>query len=53
MKLSDFTSEESDLTSDKPSSSYEQPYTDLIKQPLLKSPENIHMHKNSPIIYLP
>ena len=41
------------LTSNKYYSSYEQPSTYIIKWPLLNSPENIHMHKNSPNIYLP
>ena len=31
----------SDLTSNKPTSSYEKPYDYLIKLPLLKSPENM------------
>ena len=39
MKLSYITSKKSVIASDKPSSSYEQPSADLIKWPLLKSPE--------------
>ena len=39
MKLPALTSEKSSLTSENPSSSYEQPSADIIKYPLLKSPE--------------
>ena len=39
MKLSDLTSDKIYLTSYKPSSLYEQTYADIIKWPLLKSPE--------------
>ena len=40
------------LNSNKLSSSYHQHSDDTIKCPLLKSPENIYMHQNSPNIYL-
>ena len=34
----------SSITSNKPSSSYEQPYDDITKWTLLKEPEKSHMH---------
>ena len=43
----------SSLNSNKPYSYYEQPPVYLIKFPLLKSPENLPIHHNSPNIYLP
>ena len=61
MRIDEFKSETvisfdmkiSALTSNKHSYSYDQPSSDLIKWTLLKSPENVHMHHNSPNIYLP
>ena len=41
------------LTANRTSSSYEQHSSVLIKCPLLKYHENIHMHPNSPNICLP
>ena len=43
----------SSIASNKPSSYYEQPSTDLTKYPLIKSPVNLHMHHYSPKIYPP
>ena len=37
-KFISFDMKLSDITSNKPSSYYEQPYSDLIKWPLIKSP---------------
>ena len=41
------------ITSNKTASSSDQSDSDLIKWPLLKSLENLHMHRNSPNIFPP
>ena len=43
----------SDLSSHKPSYSYDRPSADCIKWPLLKSPRKHPMHQTSPNIYIP